>query len=463
VYRAQLGDGLGDWSLSPESLQKHAHTQKAGFLWCGERGAKGENFGPRPPNANPFIPVVPKTDPRAGGIELAIMLFWPDLIWNHQFDKRFIAIGNLLANKETPLLFAFPLDQLAVTDEMIDHAIGLLKSGKLQKIQEESGISVSQALTETASYAAAGGQVGGWIGAGVGAAIGALKSIFSFGFGHKEWDTPDELDDYVKKMQQIRGKGDLCWHFSHGDDGKGCAYLWIGPCKRDVRGASAPRTNPTPAYTLLDGLLRLKAKLAGQSIPGVTTPSATTPAPAPVPAGGPIRVAPAGGPITAPTAAAPAGCAFVVGGNRFPCTQQGWAAAMRTARTMPGQPAIMQYGASTVNMRRCLQVMPAGGTPMIPAPASGFAPPTQAPAPGTFRTQAPAPGTFRRATRRRPRRALRGLGGIGALDRQNISALTEPTHRIDWVAIAIAVAGAAILGVSALGFARCRARQRLQQ
>jgi hypothetical protein len=309
------------------------------------------------------VPVIPPNDPRRPHAELAITLFWPDLIWNHEFDKRFTPIGNLLVNDKSNVVFAFPLDQPAVTDEMIDHAIGLLRSGKLEKMHEEGGTSFLPAAGETVSYAATGLEYGG-VGAAAGAAIGLLKNIGSFFWGHQDWDWPDDLDDYVKRMQAIRGKADLCWHFSHSDSDRGCALLWIGPCGKGAR-STAVRSNPIPAYTLLDGAARLRAKLTGAPLPA-TPPVQGASLSQPSAGAAPRGIVPTTAPGAQPAAAA-AGCAFTVGNMAFPCSRAGWIAALRAARSS-GAPVVFRRAGETINMRRCVTVLPSGGTPIMPMP-----------------------------------------------------------------------------------------------
>ena len=210
-------------------------------------------------------PIILPNDPRAPIIQLAILVFYPGIVFNHTFDALFRIEGSMLKTDKGPVQFAFPIDEKCVTQEMIDAAADFITTGGLTKIAPNVGHDWSELLLGTSSGAAAGSTFG-WIGTAAGAAVGFIKSAFSV-FGSQEYDDPDALKAHHGRQSRAYDKRGIRWHYSTDDRDHRCAVLWFAPAAGD--------------YTIVEGAQRLWQKL-GKPWPGAQ-PSPTPARPPPRP------------------------------------------------------------------------------------------------------------------------------------------------------------------------------------
>jgi hypothetical protein len=222
-------------------------------------------------------PIILPNDPRAPIVQLAILLFYPGIVFNHTFDALFRIEGSMLKTDKGPVQFAFPLDEKCVTQEMIDAAVDFIRSGGLTKIAPNVGHDWSELLLGTSSAAAAGSTFG-WIGTAAGAAVGFLKSAFSV-FGSQEYDDPDAIKGHHTRLSGAYNKRGIRWHYSTDDRDDRCAVLWFSPASGE--------------YTIVEGAQRLWQKL-GKPWPGAQpSPAPARPPPRPVQPLRPPAAAPA--------------------------------------------------------------------------------------------------------------------------------------------------------------------------
>src|SRR5215813_10327902 len=211
-------------------------------------------------------PIILPNDPRAPIIQLAILVFYPGIVFNHTFDALFRIEGSMLKTDKGPVQFAFPIDERCVTQEMIDAAADFIVSGGLTKIAPNVGHDWSELLLGTSSAAAAGSTFG-WIGTAAGAAVGFIKSAFSV-FGSQEYDDPDAIKAHHGRLSGAYNKRGIRWHYSTDDRDHRCAVLWFAPANGD--------------YTIIEGAQRLWQKL-GKPWPGAQPPPAPARPPPPRP------------------------------------------------------------------------------------------------------------------------------------------------------------------------------------
>jgi hypothetical protein len=252
-------DALAGSDPFPEG--KHPALQTPGMFICRSHPArigagKGKFF------KIDMRPIMTPQDPRAQAVEMAILLLFPGIIFNHSFDALFKPKGSVLMTDKGRVAFAFPLDEKCVTDEMIDIAANFVRTGGLQKLVPNAAKSADMILTEAGSGAAAGAVLGK-IGIAAGAVIGALKGMFSF-FGDQEYDPPDPIKPFYNAINRVRIQRGIHWHYSDDDRDDDCVILWF-----EQKGQ----------YNIVEAAERLFRKL-GQKWPGDQKPAAPKAAPA---------------------------------------------------------------------------------------------------------------------------------------------------------------------------------------
>ena len=283
------------------------------------------------PGGETLIPYIAEGDPRARLTSLGIMLFFPTLIWNHYYNRRFSPKGSLLTSPKHPVVIAFPLGAKVVTDEMIDLAIDLIKSGQLDKVSGYADNTFFEAISKMSDYGEYGNKIAGPVGGVIGAWIGGLAAWFSGVFGKQEWDIPEELESYGNKNHLARMRAGVKEHYgSEAGSGQGCNVLTY--------------PNATAPYTLQEGVNRLIQKIKASK--GIAPPS-----PTPATRTGPSPAQRPQVPRRAPV------CTFETGGKRFRCTQKGFLLAQRAA-IQAGAPLLFRRGRSRISLRSCAQRAP---------------------------------------------------------------------------------------------------------
>src|SRR2546430_15216840 len=82
---------------------QHPSLKRPGILTCGNHPARvgKTHIDDRQ--------IITPEDPRAKTVEMAIMLFFPRLLFNHTFDALFRPEGSVLKTDKGPVIFAVPL------------------------------------------------------------------------------------------------------------------------------------------------------------------------------------------------------------------------------------------------------------------------------------------------------------------------------------------------------------------